>query len=175
MRRELLTWGVIAAFVVIAFGGVVVMFLAGVRLWLFVGAGVAAAAAMPLAWTLMHEYQRKRVLIFLDPATDPKGAGYHITQSKIAIGSGGLTGKGFLNGTQSHLDYLPELQTDFIFATMAEEWGLIGGLFVILGFAFAEGGSAMRKGIGIVFGLAIAFTATTFVSTFFNLTAGAAF
>jgi len=119
----------------IAFGGVVVLFLAGVRLWLFVGAAVSVVAAMPLAWTMLHEYQRKRVLIFLDPATDPKGAGYHITQSKIAIGSGGLTGKGFLNGTQSHLDYLPELQTDFIFATMAEEWGLVGGLFIILGFA----------------------------------------
>lgn len=119
----------------ITFGGVVVMFLAGVRLWLFIGAGVAAAAAMPLAWSMMHEYQRKRVLIFLDPSTDPRGAGYHITQSKIAIGSGGVNGKGFLNGTQSHLDYLPELHTDFIFATMAEEWGLLGGLFIILGFA----------------------------------------
>ncbi len=119
----------------ITFGGVVVMFLAGVRLWLFIGAGVATAAAMPLVWTMMHEYQRKRVLIFLDPSTDPRGAGYHITQSKIAIGSGGINGKGFLNGTQSHLDYLPELHTDFIFATMAEEWGLIGGLFIILGFA----------------------------------------
>jgi rod shape determining protein RodA len=119
----------------ITFGGVVVMFLAGVRLWLFIGAGVAGAAAMPLVWSMMHEYQRKRVLIFLDPSTDPRGAGYHITQSKIAIGSGGLTGKGFLNGTQSHLDYLPELHTDFIFATMAEEWGLLGGIFIILGFA----------------------------------------
>jgi rod shape determining protein RodA len=79
------------------------------------------------------------VLIFLDPSTDPRGAGYHITQSKIAIGSGGLTGKGFLNGTQSHLDYLPELHTDFIFATMAEEWGLLGGLFVITGFGIILG------------------------------------
>lgn len=118
----------------ITFGGVIVMFLAGVRLWLFIGAGVAALGAMPLVWSMMHEYQRKRVLIFLDPSTDPRGAGYHITQSKIAIGSGGLHGKGFLAGTQSHLDYLPELQTDFIFATMAEEWGLLGGLFIITGF-----------------------------------------
>lgn len=118
----------------ITFGGVVLMFLAGVRLWLFAGAAIAGAAAMPLAWSMLHDYQRKRVLIFLDPSTDPRGAGYHITQSKIAIGSGGLSGKGFLNGTQSHLDYLPELHTDFIFATMAEEWGLLGGLFVIIGF-----------------------------------------
>ncbi len=118
----------------ITFGGVVMMFAAGVRLWLFIGAGLAGLAAMPLAWSMLHDYQRNRVLIFLDPSTDPRGAGYHITQSKIAIGSGGLDGKGFLNGTQSHLDYLPELQTDFIFATMAEEWGLLGGLFIIIGF-----------------------------------------
>ncbi len=118
----------------ISFGGIVMLFLAGVRIWLFVGAGLAGAAALPLVWNLLHDYQRKRVLIFLDPASDPRGAGYHITQSKIAIGSGGLTGKGFLNGTQSHLDYLPELHTDFVFATMAEEWGLLGGLFIILGF-----------------------------------------
>ena len=125
----------------IGFGGIVMMFLAGVRLWLFASAGVAVAAVMPIAWGLLHDYQRKRVLIFLDPASDPLGAGYHITQSKIAIGSGGLTGKGFLQGTQSHLDYLPELHTDFIFATMAEEWGLLGGLFIIGGFAVVLGWS----------------------------------
>ncbi len=118
----------------ITFGGVIVMFLAGVRLWLFVGAGLATAAAMPLAWSMLHDYQRKRVLIFLDPASDPRGAGYHITQSKIAIGSGGFDGKGYLNGSQSHLDYLPELHTDFVFATMAEEWGMVGGLFIIIAF-----------------------------------------
>ena len=116
----------------ILFGGVVVLFLAGVRLWLFGTAAAAVAAMLPVAWSMLHDYQRKRVLIFLDPESDPRGAGYHITQSKIAIGSGGLSGKGFLNGTQSHLDYLPELHTDFAFATMAEEWGLMGGLFVII-------------------------------------------
>ncbi len=119
----------------IVFGGVMMMFLAGVSLWLFAGAGAAVAAVLPVAWSLMHAYQKKRVLIFLDPASDPLGAGYHITQSKIAIGSGGLVGKGFLHGTQSHLDYLPELHTDFVFATMAEEWGLLGGLFVLAAFA----------------------------------------
>ncbi len=118
----------------ITFGGVILLFLAGVRLWLFAGAGLAVAAALPVAWNLLHDYQRKRVLIFLDPASDPLGAGYHITQSKIAIGSGGLVGKGFLQGTQSHLDYLPELHTDFIFATMSEEWGFLGGMFIIIGF-----------------------------------------
>jgi rod shape determining protein RodA len=115
----------------ILFGGVVVMFLAGVRLWLFGAAAAGVAALLPVAWNFLHDYQKRRVLIFLDPESDPRGAGYHITQSKIAIGSGGLSGKGFLNGTQSHLDYLPELHTDFAFATMAEEWGLLGGLFVI--------------------------------------------
>ena len=127
----------------IGFGGVAVMFLAGVRLWMFGVAALGAAAALPLAWGMLHDYQRKRVAIFLDPASDPLGAGYHITQSKIAIGSGGLTGKGFLQGTQSHLDYLPELHTDFIFATMAEEWGMAGGLFLIVGF-----GIVLAWGIG---------------------------
>jgi len=115
----------------IASGGLVVVFLAGVPLRLFIGAGLALAAALPIVFATMHEYQQKRVLTFLSPESDPLGAGYHITQSKIAIGSGGLFGKGWLQGTQSHLDYLPEGHTDFVFATMAEEWGLIGGLFVI--------------------------------------------
>ncbi|MBA3897255.1 MAG: rod shape-determining protein RodA [Sphingomonadaceae bacterium] len=115
----------------IAAGGIVVVFLAGVPLRLFAGAGAVLAAALPIVWATMHDYQKKRVLIFLDPESDPLGAGYHITQSKIAIGSGGIFGKGFLNGTQSHLDYLPEGHTDFVFATMAEEWGLIGGILII--------------------------------------------
>ena len=123
----------------IVFGGVVMMFLSGVSIWLFVGGGVALVAALPVAWSMLHDYQRKRVLIFMDPESDPLGAGYHITQSKIAIGSGGITGKGFLQGTQSHLDYLPELHTDFIFATMAEEWGLAGGLFILIGFGILLG------------------------------------
>jgi len=119
----------------IALGGVTVMFLAGVPLRLFVGAGLLFAVVAPLALTFgLHEYQRNRILIFLDPESDPLGKGYHISQSKIAIGSGGLGGKGFLNGSQSHLDYLPEGHTDFVFATMAEEWGLLGGLFIITAF-----------------------------------------
>ena len=115
----------------IGLGGLVVMFLAGLPLRLFVGGALALAAAMPIGLSMMHDYQRNRVLIFLDPESDPLGTGYHISQSKIAIGSGGVLGKGFLNGTQSHLDYLPEGHTDFVFATMAEEWGLAGGLAVI--------------------------------------------
>lgn len=118
----------------IAAGGVTVMFLAGLPLRLFIGSGLAVAAAIPIAFSFLHEYQQKRVLIFLDPESDPLGSGYHISQSKIAIGSGGIFGKGFLNGTQSHLDYLPEGHTDFVFATMAEEWGLVGGIALIAAF-----------------------------------------
>ncbi|WP_294394329.1 rod shape-determining protein RodA [uncultured Sphingomonas sp.] len=118
----------------IVFGGITTMFLAGVPLRLFAG-GVAAAAGMtPILLSLMHDYQRSRIEIFLNPESDPLGTGYHIIQSKIAIGSGGILGKGFLQGTQSHLDYLPEGHTDFAFATMAEEWGMIGGVGIILGF-----------------------------------------
>jgi len=119
----------------ITFGAAVVVFLAGLPLSWFLGAGAAAAVAAPIAFfTLLHDYQRNRVFVFLDPESDPLGTGYHITQSKIAIGSGGFFGKGFGNGSQSHLDYLPEPHTDFVFATMSEEWGMIGGLFVLLVF-----------------------------------------
>ena len=114
--------------------GITVMFLAGLPLYLFVGSGLTLAAAAPIAFSMMHDYQRKRVFIFMDPESDPLGAGYHISQSKIAIGSGGLWGTGFLQGSQSHLDYLPEGHTDFVFATMAEEWGLVGGVLLILAF-----------------------------------------
>jgi len=116
-------------------GGATVMFLAGIPLRLFVGGAVGAAVVIPLAFRFaLHDYQRNRILIFMDPESDPLGTGYHISQSKIAIGSGGIWGKGFLQGTQSHLDYLPEGHTDFVFATMAEEWGLAGGCLLILAF-----------------------------------------
>ena len=118
----------------IAAGGITVMFLAGLPMRLFVGSGLAVAAIIPIAFSFLHDYQQKRVLIFLDPESDPLGSGYHISQSKIAIGSGGVFGKGFLHGTQSHLDYLPEGHTDFVFATMAEEWGLVGGIALLIGF-----------------------------------------
>ncbi|QDZ07631.1 rod shape-determining protein RodA [Sphingomonas panacisoli] len=117
----------------ITLGGIVVVFLAGIPLRLFLGGGLAAAIAAPLAFNfVLHDYQRNRILIFLNPESDPLGTGYHITQSKIAIGSGGIWGKGFLNGSQSHLDYLPEGQTDFALATMMEEWGLVGGVLLIM-------------------------------------------
>lgn len=120
--------------------GVMVVFLAGVPLRLFIGGALALAVSAPIAFKyVLHEYQRNRVLIFLDPESDPLGTGYHISQSKIAIGSGGVFGKGFLNGTQSHLDYLPEGHTDFALATMMEEWGLIGGIGLIIGFGLLIG------------------------------------
>jgi rod shape determining protein RodA len=116
-----------------AFGLGVVGFMAGLPLIYFWGAGASVAVLAPLVYFFgLKPYQQDRVLIFLNPENDPLGAGYHITQSKIAIGSGGIFGKGFGNGTQSHLAYLPEGHTDFVFATMAEEWGIVGGFFILL-------------------------------------------
>lgn len=115
-------------------GGVAMMFLGGLPWRFLLIPGAIGLASLPFLYNLLHPYQQRRVLIFLNPEDDPLGAGYHITQSKIAIGSGGLTGKGFMQGSQSHLDYLPEPQTDFVFATMAEEWGLLGGALLILAF-----------------------------------------
>ena len=103
-------------------------FLTGVRLWKFVVVIAGGLSAIPIAWQFLREYQKNRVLTFLNPERDPLGAGYHILQSKIALGSGGVSGKGFLQGTQSHLNFLPEKQTDFIFTMLAEEMGLVGGL-----------------------------------------------
>ena len=111
--------------------GGIMFFLAGVRLWKFAILIAAGAAAAPLAWRFLKPYQKTRLVSFLDPESDPQGAGYHSLQSKIAIGSGGSTGKGFLEGTQSHLNFLPEKQTDFIFTMLAEEWGLVGGLALL--------------------------------------------
>jgi len=120
----------------ISMASILVIFLAGVATRWFVMAGAAVLAILPIAWTMLHDYQKNRVLVFMNPEGDPLGTGYHITQSKIAIGSGGLFGKGFMDGTQSHLAYLPEAHTDFIFATMTEEWGMLGGLFVLLTYGY---------------------------------------
>jgi len=110
----------------IASAGFFVLFLAGLQWRLLAILGAIAAAAAPLLWHFMHDYQRMRVMTFLNPQNDPLGAGYHTIQAEIAIGSGGLFGKGWLNGTQSQLDFLPERSTDFIFAVLSEEFGLIG-------------------------------------------------
>jgi rod shape determining protein RodA len=112
--------------------GFYVIFFAGLS-WKVMGmlAGLGLAA-MPLAWGFLHDYQRRRVLTLLDPTSDPLGAGYHIIQATIAVGSGGLTGKGWLNGTQAHLEFIPERHTDFIFAVYSEEFGLMGNILLLV-------------------------------------------
>ncbi|MGB0552320.1 MAG: rod shape-determining protein RodA [Alphaproteobacteria bacterium] len=116
-------------------GSAAIFFLAGVRIWKFILIGLIGLASIPVGWSMLHNYQKNRVMTFLSPESDPLGSGYHILQSKIALGSGGVFGNGFLQGTQSHLRFLPEMQTDFIFTMYAEEFGLIGGLFLIALFA----------------------------------------
>ncbi len=121
--------------ILIAAGGVVVAWLAGVRAKFFIYSGITMIALLPVAISLLKPYQKSRILTFLNPERDPLGAGYQIIQSKIAIGSGGLFGKGFLNGSQSYLDYLPEKHTDFIFTLFSEEFGFFGSLFILLLYA----------------------------------------
>jgi rod shape determining protein RodA len=117
----------------IACAGFFALFLAGLSWKLLGGLGLLATAGAPVLWHFMHDYQRQRVITFLDPEQDPLGTGYHIIQSKIAIGSGGPFGKGWLNGTQAHLEFLPERSTDFIFAVLGEEFGLFGiGVIVVI-------------------------------------------
>lgn len=120
--------GSAALFAALGFG---LMYLAGVSILYFAGAVLATLATLPLVWDHLHDYQRRRVEIFLDPDKDPLGAGYHITQSKIALGSGGVAGKGFMQGTQSQLDFVPEKHTDFIATMLGEEWGFAGLLLLL--------------------------------------------
>ena len=149
-----------------------VFFAAGVRLWKFVLLGVLSLAALPVVWKNLHEYQQNRVLTFLNPESDPLGTGYHIIQSKIAFGSGGFSGRGFLQGTQGHLNFLPEMQTDFIFTILSEELGLIGGLsllslyiiLLIYGIAIATHSRSHFGGL-----LAIGVTITFFLYIFINM------
>ncbi len=119
--------------------GLALMYLAGVNWSYFAGGTAALAALLPIIWDRLHAYQRQRVLTFLDPEKDPLGAGYHILQSKIALGSGGLNGKGFMAGTQSQLDFLPEKHTDFIFTMFAEEMGFAGSAVLIALYAILFG------------------------------------
>lgn len=116
--------------------GCFVLFLAGISWKLIISCISCGVALTPVLWYLMHDYQRQRVVTFISPETDPLGAGYHIIQSKIAIGSGGLYGKGWFNGTQSHLQFLPERSTDFIFAVFGEEFGLFGSILLLMLFLF---------------------------------------
>lgn len=148
--------------------GTVVIFLAGARRLVFIVGFVAFLAALPVIWTNLHDYQRERVETFLDPERDPLGAGYQIIQSKIALGSAGVWGKGWLKGTQSHLKFLPEMKTDFILAAFAEEFGLIGALVVlglygiIIGFGMLVG-LACRNHFGRLLAAGLGFAVFTYV------------
>ena len=125
--------------ILIVIGGGLVVVMAGLSAWFVGAATLSAGLAGWFGWSMLHEYQRKRVLTFIDPQSDPLGAGYHILQSQIAIGSGGLFGKGWMNGSQAQLEYLPERHTDFIFAVIGEEFGLIGLLILLLLYLFVVG------------------------------------
>ena len=111
--------------------GATIFFVVGVRLWKFALVGLVGLGALPVVWNVLRPYQQQRILTFFDPESDPLGAGYHILQAKIALGSGGIFGKGYMQGSQAHLNFLPERQTDFIFTMLAEEFGLVGGLAVL--------------------------------------------
>jgi rod shape determining protein RodA len=156
----------------LSFMAATIFFLAGVRLWMFGLVLAAGGAAAPVAWKFLKPYQKDRIFTFLDPGSDPLGAGYHILQSKIALGSGGMFGKGFLLGSQSHLNFLPEKQTDFIFTMLAEELGLVGsigllvlyGLIVALGFALSL---RIRNQFGRLVGMGV--TTTFFLYVFINI------
>jgi rod shape determining protein RodA len=148
------------------------LWLVGMRWWKFALAFSAVVASGPIAWNFLRDYQKARILVFLDPGRDPLGAGYHIIQSKIALGSGAIFGKGFLEGTQSHLNFLPEKQTDFIFTMLAEEFGMVGslgllGLYFLLfayGYAIAFR-SANQYGRLIAMGI----VTSVFLSVFINV------
>jgi rod shape determining protein RodA len=152
--------------------GFYVIFFAGIS-WKVLGglAALGIAALFPL-WSLLHDYQRKRVLTLLDPTQDPLGAGYHIIQSTIAVGSGGLSGKGWLNGTQAHLEFIPERHTDFIFAVYSEEFGLIGNLVLLVLYALLIGrGLVIAANAATVFArlMAGAVTLMFFTYAFVNM------
>ena len=152
-------------------GGAITILLAGISVRLMLGFGVLGVEALPVLWAFMHDYQKARVFTFLNPESDPLGTGYNIIQSKIAIGSGGLFGKGWLNGSQSYLEFLPERSTDFIFAVMAEEFGLLGlCLLVVLYLALVGRGLYIAAQAQDTFTrlLAGALSLTFFVYVFVN-------
>jgi rod shape determining protein RodA len=120
--------GTAALFAIIGFG---LLFLAGVSWLYFIAGFISVIVVLPHIWARLHDYQQERVLTFIDPGRDPLGSGYHILQSKIAIGSGGLAGKGYMQGTQAQLNFLPEKHTDFIFTMFAEEMGFIGSVVLL--------------------------------------------
>jgi rod shape determining protein RodA len=158
--------------VLIFASGGYVLFLAGLSWRIIGGIAVAAMASLPFVWSVLHDYQRQRILTLLDPMQDPLGTGYHIIQSTIAVGSGGLTGRGWLNGTQTHLDFIPERTTDFIFAVYSEEFGLLGNLFLVLLFLMVIArGMVITANAPTLFArlLAGAITLTFFTYAFVNM------
>jgi rod shape determining protein RodA len=126
--------------------GFCVIFLAGLAWKALIALFVAGAAALPIIWSVLHDYQRERVMTLIDPTTDPLGKGFHIIQSTIAVGSGGLTGKGWTHGTQAHLEFIPERTTDFIFAVYSEEFGLVGNLILMVLYLLLIGRGLMIAG-----------------------------
>lgn len=153
-------------------GGFFVIFLAGLSWKILAAIGVSVGACLPLLWSVLHDYQRQRVLTLLDPSTDPLGAGYHIIQATIAVGSGGVLGKGWLKGTQAHLEFIPERSTDFVFAVFAEEFGLIGNcVLLILYVALITRGIMIAANAPTFFSrlLAGAITLTFFTYVFVNM------
>jgi len=157
---------------IIGTSGLLVLFLAGIPLRYILGVITLAVAAAPALWFVMRDYQRQRVLTLLNPESDPLGAGWNIIQSKTAIGSGGLMGKGLFQGTQSHLDFLPESQTDFIIAVLAEELGLVGVMFLLILYILLLGrGVIISVQAQDTFGrlLAGTITFTFFVYVFVNI------
>jgi rod shape determining protein RodA len=158
--------------VLILASGCYVIFLAGLSWRVIAGMVLAAAASLPLVWSVLHDYQRQRVLTLLDPSQDPLGAGYHTIQSTIALGSGGLVGKGWLSGSQTHLDFIPERTTDFIFAVYSEEFGLIGNAVLLILFLLVIGrGAAISSNAPSLFArlLGGAVTLTFFTYAFVNM------
>ncbi len=156
----------------VAAAGFYVIFLAGLSWKVLIGAVFAGAASMPLAWSVLHDYQRRRILTLLDPTEDPLGAGYHIIQATIAVGSGGITGKGWLQGTQTHLEFIPERATDFIFAVFSEEFGLVGNaLLMVLYLALIARGLVIAANAPTFFArlLAGAIVLTFFTYAFVNM------
>ncbi len=151
----------------IAASGFYVLFLAGLSWKVIVGLAAGGGAAAPFLWTHLKEYQQERILTFLDPGRDPLGAGYHSTQASIAIGSGGVIGKGWLNGTQTHLDFLPERHTDFIFAVFGEEFGLIGNGLLLLLYALLIGrATVITANASTLFGRLLAGSVTLMFFTY---------
>jgi rod shape determining protein RodA len=152
--------------------GAYVIFFAGLSWSLIAGLIATALACMPLLWMVMHDYQHQRVLTLLDPTRDPLGKGFHIIQSTIAVGSGGLTGKGWMEGTQTHLEFIPERTTDFILAVFAEEFGLLGvGVLMLLYLAIISRGLVISANGGTAFGrlLAGSITMSFFTYCFVNM------